>query len=170
MDGGDEMENIEEADGLLPEVDLDDVYSEEENEPDMGMMTPLFDFETGEFVKGSNDELLVDDGIEGLKNVISKTILTVRGALPIYSEDYGCEAKDDMRLDISDDVKRLFIADSLVDAIQYDDRIVSIDEVDVIKVDRRFEATINMNTIIGETTTLNNLEEEGQDGELIGST
>ena len=75
-----------------------------------------------------------------------------------------------MRLDVSDDVKRLFIADSLVDAIQYDDRIVSIDEVDVIKVDRRFEATINMNTIIGETTTLNNLEEEGQDGELIGST
>lgn len=170
MDGGDEVADVEEQEGLLPEVDLDDVYAEEETEQAGGMLTPLFDFETGEFMKGSNDEILVDDGIEGLKNVISKRTLTPRDAYPIYSEDYGCEAKDDMRLDVSDDVKRLFIADSLMDAIAFDDRIVSVDEVDVIKVDRRFEATIDMNTIIGETTTTEQLKEEGPDGESIEST
>ncbi|MFP3892802.1 DUF2634 domain-containing protein [Exiguobacterium indicum] len=164
------MADVEEQEGLLPEVDVDDVYAEEETEQAGGMLTPLFDFETGEFVKGSNDEILVDDGIEGLKNVISKMILTPRDGYPIYSEDYGCEAKDDMRLDVSDDVKRLFIADSLMDAIVYDDRIISVDEVDVIKVDRRFEATIDLNTIVGETTTTEQLKEEGPDGESIGST
>ncbi|AHA31318.1 DUF2634 domain-containing protein [Exiguobacterium sp. MH3] len=164
------MADVEEQEGLLPEVDVDDVYAEEETEQAGGKLTPLFDFETGEFVKGSNDEILVDDGIEGLKNVISKMILTSRDAYPIYSEDYGCEAKDDMRLDVSDDVKRLFIADSLMDTIVYDDRIVSVDEVDVIKVERRFEATIDLNTIVGETTTTEQLKEEGPDGESIGST
>ncbi|WP_342537366.1 DUF2634 domain-containing protein [Sporosarcina sp. FSL K6-3508] len=111
---------------LLPknETELLDEYLERVSGDDAEQPTKTYilDFETGR-IRGFVDDL------EAVKQFIRKAIITERSKWPIYTDGYGCELPSLLGRDVTDGFLRSEIPRMVREAIEYDDRILSVDNI-----------------------------------------
>ncbi|MEZ2659274.1 DUF2634 domain-containing protein [Aneurinibacillus aneurinilyticus] len=138
--------------GLLPEIDLEQAAQQtsmEEPERPTGYLTPLFDFEKGEFVTDRNGRIVEDDGLRGMQTIINKAHYTARCAYEIYSEDYGTDEFDALVDPAPEDVRQIRIKEAIRDCLIYDDRIVEVGEIDLQRTTDGYMAIYEIETIFG---------------------
>lgn len=111
---------------LLPKNNSEmlDEYLERVSNDDVEQPTKTYalDFETGR-IRG------FVDGIDAVKQFIRKAIITERSKWRIYTDDYGCELYSLLGQNVTDGFLRSEIPRMVREAIEYDDRIISVDNV-----------------------------------------
>lgn len=143
-ESGDGEEQLEE-DAENEEVgDIDD-DGEEVVEPEPSL-TYRFDFETGEIVGRVDNE-------QSIRQFIVKTLFTEREAHEIYSSDYGSEIYSILAEQEDADYTATEIERVVEEALEIDDRIISVNTVSINAEDDRLYITVDVNTTFGEITT-----------------
>lgn len=123
-------------------LDVEDV----EEEVEQTSRTYHIDFENG-CING------MIDGLDSMKQAITKVLLTERFKNLIYSEDYGCEIKDMMMNEDNTDAFTESEVPALIEeALLVDDRILSVDNFDIYDSDEESDGvmvTFDVTTIYG---------------------
>ena len=92
------------------------------------------------------------DGREALRQFVLKTLLTKRYRYVIYSEDYGSEVSSLIGASMSRPFLESEIPRMIKDALEYDDRVESVDvKVELLK-DQAF-VTVTVEQVNGEAIT-----------------
>lgn len=110
---------------LLPQNEtelLDDYLERVIDDADQPSKTYKLDFETGR-IRG-----FIDDK-EAVKQFIRKAIITERSKWRIYTDDYGCELPSLLGESVTDGFLQSEIPRMVREAIEYDERITSVDNV-----------------------------------------
>lgn len=142
-ESGDLGEALEEAE-LNEEVpDIDD-DGEEMPEP-APTKTYALDFGTG--AMGG-----VIDGELALKQFIIKALLTPRDTYEVYTSLYGSEISAILAEQESADYVAIELERVITEAIEDDDRIISVESVEIETEDDRVYAVATVNSIYGEIT------------------
>ncbi|MED0680334.1 DUF2634 domain-containing protein [Aneurinibacillus thermoaerophilus] len=142
--------------GLLPEVDIEAIIrgesedEAEEGQPaEQGYLTPLFDFEKGEFVLDSQGRIVEDDGLRGMENLIEKAHQTARNTYEIYSDAYGTEEQDVLAESLPEDIRQMRVKEAIRDCLIYDDRIIEVGPVELKRLSDGYVAIYEIETIFG---------------------
>ena len=134
---------------LLPanETELLDDYLERiiDDELEQPTMTYKIDFETGR-IQG------FVDGIESVKQFIRKAIITERSKWRIYTDDYGCELSSMIGTDVTDGFLQSEIPRMVREAIEYDNRITSVNEITARQNGDAVFIYSDISTIYGDVT------------------
>lgn len=97
------------------------------------------------------------DGIEAVKQAISKALPTPRFKCRVYDNQYGSEIREAIT---EEDASDEYIADNMAflieDTLKVDDRVLSVFDVSVEHVDDMLYVSFSVSTIFGDTT----IEEE----------
>lgn len=97
------------------------------------------------------------DGIEAVKQAISKALSTPRFKCRAYDNQYGSEIREAIT---EEDASDEYIADNMTflieDTLKVDDRVLSVSDVSVEHVDDILYVSFSVSTIFGDTT----IEEE----------
>ena len=97
------------------------------------------------------------DGIEAVKQAISKALSTPRFKCRVYDNQYGSEIREAIT---EEDASDEYIADNMAflieDTLKVDDRVLSVSDVSVEHVDDMLYVSFSVSTIFGDTT----IEEE----------
>lgn len=105
-----------------------------ESEEVVGYMTPLFDFEKGEFVTDANGAVVLDDGQKGMANIIEKIHRTPRGVYKVYTDDYGSEVRNVLIDGEINEIGRIQrVKEAIRDSLIFDERIVDVSEIEIQK-------------------------------------
>lgn len=102
--------------------------------------TPLFDFETGEFVKDARDRIVCVTGPAAVHMVALKALKTVRGIFLVYADVddeeldhvYGNDVELIMHEDLTEEARLSEIERATEEALIYDPWITSVSDI-VIK-------------------------------------
>lgn len=142
LDGSGDLEEQLEEDEINEEIEDVDDDGEEiiETAP---AKTYQLDFETGE-IRGAIDEELA------LRQFVLKALLTPRDVHEIYTSDYGSEIEEILAEQESADYVATELERVIREALEDDDRINSIDDVDITFEDDSIYAVITINSIYGE--------------------
>ncbi|MEK4636894.1 DUF2634 domain-containing protein [Bacillus sp. FSL W8-0519] len=139
----------------IPKINwnFDETEEQRKSEEITGYLTPLFDFETCEFVTDANGAVTIDEGQRGMANLIEKIHRAPRNAYRVYNDDYGTEARSVLiDQNLNEAAKILRLKEAIRDSLIYDDRII---DVSVIKIERQsdeksaFVAEYTVYTIYG---------------------
>lgn len=131
---------------LLPENDtdlLDEYLDAELNAPDEPSKTFRIDF--NQYRVGN-----MTDRKEALKQYITKAILTPRSYYQIYNDYYGCELWDLIGQDVTDAFIDAEIPRMVREAIEYDDRILTVTDVSVARKGDAIFIVVNVDSVYGE--------------------
>lgn len=104
------------------ESELLDAYLERQEDEAQPSLTYALNFDTGR-IGG------LIDGKEAVRQFIRKAIITTRGRWRIYSDDYGCELPDLIGAGVTAAYIESDAPRMVSEAIEYDDRIVAINEI-----------------------------------------
>ena len=139
-----------EDDDLLTDSDVDEILGEGEPEDDEETLavsqTYRLDFATGKISSGFIDEE------EALRQFIIKALMTPRDEYAIYTEDYGSELEE---LIAEQEGPEYILSEApriITDALENDDRVVSVDDVVVTLEGDLLAANITVSSIYGEIT------------------
>ena len=137
----------------LPYIELETIRKaiegEDTAEEEAGNLTPVFDFERGEFCFNAKGEVVVDDGVVGMRNLIQKAHSTARNKYVIYSESYGTDEEEALKENAPEEIKNLIIEEAIRDCLIYDDRIKSISDIELTKEKGAYLAKYTIYTIFG---------------------
>lgn len=118
---------------------LERLQEEAENQPSK---TYALNFDSGR-ING-----MVDD-IESVKQFIRKAIITERSKWPIYTDDYGCELYSLIGEDVTNGYIETEIPRMVREAIEYDDRILSVDNITARRTGDAVFITCEVQSIYG---------------------
>lgn len=139
-----------EDDDLLTDSDVDEILGEGEPEDDEETLavsqTYRLDFATGKISSGFIDEE------EALRQYIVKALMTPRDEYAIYTEDYGSELEELIAEQEGPDYILAEAPRIIADALENDDRVVSVDDVVVTLEGDLLTANITVSSIYGEIT------------------
>lgn len=139
-----------EDDDLLTDSDVDEILGENEPEDDEESLavaqTYRLDFATGKISSGFIDEE------EALRQYIVKALMTPRDEYAIYTEDYGSELEELIAEQEGPDYILAEAPRIIADALENDDRVVSVDDVFVTLDGDTLNASITVSSIYGEIT------------------
>lgn len=139
-----------EDDDLLTDSDVDEILGEGEPEDDEESLavaqTYRLDFATGKISSGFIDEE------EALRQYIVKALMTPRDEYAIYTEDYGSELEELIAEQEGPDYILAEAPRIIADALENDDRVVSVDDVVVTLEGDLLTANITVSSIYGEIT------------------
>lgn len=139
-----------EDDDLLTDSDVDEILGENEPEDDEETLavsqTYRLDFATGKISSG-----VIDDE-EALRQYIVKALMTPRDEYAIYTEDYGSELEELIAEQEGPDYILAEAPRIIADALENDDRVVSVDDVVVTLDGDTLNASITVSSIYGEIT------------------
>lgn len=139
-----------EDDDLLTDSDVDEILGEGETEGDEETLavsqTYRLDFATGKISSGFIDEE------EALRQYIVKALMTPRDEYAIYTEDYGSELEELIAEQEGPDYILAEAPRIIADALENDDRVVSVDDVVVTLDGDTLNASITVSSIYGEIT------------------
>lgn len=139
-----------EDDDLLTDSDVDEILGENEPEDDEESLavaqTYRLDFATGKISSGLIDEE------EALRQYIVKALMTPRDEYAIYTEDYGSELEGLIAEQEGPDYILAETPHIIADALENDDRVVSVDDVVVTLEGDLLTANITVSSIYGEIT------------------
>lgn len=139
-----------EDDDLLTDSDVDEILGEGETEGDEETLavsqTYRLDFATGKISSGFIDEE------EALRQYIVKALMTPRDEYAIYTEDYGSELEELIAEQEGPDYILAEAPRIIADALENDDRVVSVDDVVVTLEGDLLTANITVSSIYGEIT------------------
>lgn len=139
-----------EDDDLLTDSDVDEILGEGETEDDEETLavsqTYRLDFATGKISSGFIDEE------EALRQYIVKALMTPRDEYAIYTEDYGSELEELIAEQEGPDYILAEAPRIIADALENDDRVVSVDDVVVTLDGDTLNASITVSSIYGEIT------------------
>lgn len=133
---------------LLPnavdEQEIDEIINEDATELNEVAVTKTYklDFETGRLIG-------VIDEVDALKQFIVKAILTPRSELPIYTEDYGSEIEELLGETATPDYIEAEIPRMARESIEDDDRIISVDDIQVERKGDAVIVNVNADSIYG---------------------
>ena len=134
---------------LTPQNDtdlLDDYLNAEINAPDEPSKTFRIDFNSYRVGNTTDRE-------EALKQYITKAILTPRSYYRIYNDYYGCELWDLIGADVTDAFIDSEIPRMVREAIEYDDRILTVTDVSVSREGDAIFIVATVDSIYGEVET-----------------
>lgn len=127
-------------------LDIDEV----EDDTDQITRTYRIDFENGRI-----DGMV--DGLDAVKQAITKILLTERYKNLMYSDDYGCEIKDMMMSDENTDAFIESEIPSLIkDALSDDERILGVENFEFYDSDDErdgIKVSFDVSTIYGDFNT-----------------
>lgn len=139
-----------EDDDLLTDSDVDEILGEGELEDDEETLavsqTYRLDFATGKISSGVIDEE------EALRQYIVKALMTPRDEYAVYTEDYGSELEELIAEQEGPDYILAEAPRIIADALENDDRVVSVDDVVVTLEGDLLTANITVSSIYGEIT------------------
>ncbi|AYF06342.1 DUF2634 domain-containing protein [Bacillus mobilis] len=121
----------------IPKINwnFDETEEQTKSEEITGYLTPLFDYGTCEFVADANGVVTLDDGQQGMANLIEKIHRAQRNAYQVYNDDYGTEARSVLiDHELNEAGKILRLKDAIRESLIYDDRII---DVSVINIERQ---------------------------------
>jgi len=124
--------------GLTPDVTIPDF----DNVQVQATKTYALNFETGE-IKGKVD------GLEAIKQFCIKSINTARFRHIIYSFNYGCEVDGLIGMDLTEDFLISELSRMVKEALEYDDRIDSVEEFIINNEYDNIYISFKVNTIYG---------------------
>jgi phage baseplate assembly protein W len=127
--------------GLTPDITIpyfDDIQTS-------ASKTYTLNFETGE-IKG------MVDGLDAIKQFCIKTINTARFRHVIYSFNYGCEIEELIGMDLSEDFLKAEISRMVTEALEYDDRIDSVEDFEITNEHDNIYINFTVNTMYGDFT------------------
>lgn len=135
---------------LFPEnnTELLDDYLERESSgnAEQPSKTYAIRFTTGQ-IGGFIDEL------EAVKQYIRKAIVTERSKWRIYTDDFGCELYELIGQDVSDGYLSAEIPRMVREAVEYDDRILAVNDVTVRRDGDTVFITSDVSTIYGDVAS-----------------
>lgn len=124
-------------------LDIDEIEEDTEQET----KTYRIDFENGR-IDGKID------GLEAVKQAITKILLTERFKNLIYSDDYGCEIQDMLMSNENTDVFiESEIPELIKDALSNDERILGVENFELYDSDDErdgIKITFDVSTIYGD--------------------
>lgn len=124
-------------------LDIDEIEEDTEQET----RTYRIDFENGR-IDG------MTDGLEAVKQAITKVLLTERFKNLIYSDDYGCEIQDMlMSNENTDAFIESEIPELIKDALSDDERILGVENFELYDSDDErdgIKITFDVSTIYGD--------------------
>ena len=99
--------------------------------------TPLFDFETGDFVKDSRDRIVCVTGAQAVQMVALKALKTVRGVYLIYADlddeeldhVYGNDVEIIMHEDLTEEARLSEFERATEEALIYDPWITGVTDI-----------------------------------------
>lgn len=89
------------------------------------------------------------DGKEALKQFIRKAIITERSKWRIYTDDYGCELPSLIGQDVTPGFLQSEIPRVVTEAIEYDERILSVDNISARRSGDAVFISADINSIYG---------------------
>lgn len=89
------------------------------------------------------------DGLEAVKQAITKALLTPRFHCLIYNTDYGSEIQDEMSNAPSPNYLMAVIPDLIEDTLLPDERILSVSDFDIKKEGDKIKVSFNVQTVFG---------------------
>lgn len=119
---------------LLPKIDLQSTFNNEnfESEEVVGYLTPLFNFEKGEFFSDASGAVVTDDGKQGMANLIEKIHRAPRGVYRVYTDDYGSEVRNVLiDSEINETGRISMVKEAIRDSLIYDERIVDVSDIEI---------------------------------------
>lgn len=124
-------------------LDIDEIEEDTEQET----RTYRIDFENGRI-----DGII--DGLEAVKQAITKILLTERFKNLIYSDDYGCEVQDMLMSDENTDAFiESEIPELIQDALSADERILGVENFEIYDSDDErdgIKIAFDVSTIYGD--------------------
>lgn len=124
---------------------LDDYLERVIEDAEQPAKTYKLDFETGR-IRGFVDEM------EAVKQFIRKAIVTERSKWRIYTDDYGCELYSLIGQDLTDGYIQTDIPRMASEALEFDDRIVSVLNVTANRSGDAMYISAEVDTIYGAVT------------------
>lgn len=145
------MDNLfPQDDDLITDDEVDAILGEDDVEYDEDALavaqTYRLDFATGKISGGFIDEE------EALRQFIIKALMTPRDEYAIYTEDYGSELEELIAEQEGPDYILAEAPRIIADALENDDRVVSVDDVVVTLEGDLLTANITVSSIYGEIT------------------
>ena len=139
-----------EDDDLITDDEVDAILGEdttEDSEETLAVaQTYRIDFATGKISCGLIDEE------EALRQYIVKALMTPRDEYAVYTEDYGSDLEELIAEQEGADYILAEAPRIIADALENDDRVVSVDDVVVTLDGDTLSATITVSSIYGEIT------------------
>lgn len=127
--------NSELLDDYLDRISGDDVIAPTK--------TYALNFGTGEIRNFIDDK-------EAVKQFIRKAIVTERSKWRIYTDDYGCELYSLIGTDVTDGFLRSEIPRMISEAIEFDERITSVNNVTSTRSGDAVKVVVDVTTIYGD--------------------
>lgn len=90
------------------------------------------------------------DDREALMQFIRKAIVTERSKWRIYSDDYGCELSELLGQDVTTGFIESEVPRMVTEAIEYDDRIMAVNNVTASRQGDAIFITCDVSTIFGD--------------------
>lgn len=90
------------------------------------------------------------DGQDAVIQFIRKSIITERGKWRIYTDDYGCELPGLIGQDVTDGYIQSEIPRMVTESIDYDERILSVDNVTATRLGDTVNIICGVATIYGD--------------------
>ncbi|MBX0319745.1 DUF2634 domain-containing protein [Shouchella clausii] len=121
---------------LSPELEFE--FDEDGNvvEPIQSSSTFAIDFENGRIL---NRRI---DGLQAIEQFVHMALRTERYTYPIYSHDVGCELQELLSdTEVTDAYKEMEIPRLIVEALEYDERILAVNDIQITKVDDAFKVS-----------------------------
>ena len=115
------------------------------------IVTPIFNFRTGEFDLGRNGAVTLVCGMDGLKNWIQKILHTPRGRYPIYGDSgYGNRLED---LLVGRSLPREYVTAEVErqvkEALLQNPEIHAVDSFDIRQDGARLEISFRVSSVYG---------------------
>ncbi|PFW61556.1 DUF2634 domain-containing protein [Bacillus sp. AFS075034] len=119
---------------LLPKIDLQSVFNNEnfESEEVQGYLSPLFNYEKGEFFADASGAVMLDDGKQGMANLIEKIHRTPRNVYRVYTDAHGSEVRNVLiDSEINETGRISMVKEAIRDSLIYDERIVDVSDIEI---------------------------------------
>ncbi len=132
----------------MPSINIQDIVRKTAREGFIRGKDPIFDFNTGDFLRNESGFLVSDNGFRAIQAWSRKALVTERGFYQIYGFDFGSDIHSIIGFDstyVSSRIRKM-----IEEALKIDSRIESIVISDMNLVNSALKVNIQIITEIGE--------------------
>lgn len=133
---------------VMPNINIQDIIRKTSREGFVRGKDPIFNFDTGEFLRNESGLLVSDNGLRAIQAWARKALVTERGFYQIYGFDFGNDIHSIHGFDSVYVAAR--ISNLIKEALTIDSRIESITITDMNLVANALNVSVRILTDIGE--------------------